>query len=79
MLDAPWPEADPALLVEDSVLMPIQVNGKKRGELTIARGSDQDSVKTAALADQGVARTLEGLTIRKVIVVPDRIVNIVAS
>ena len=79
VLDAPWPEADPALLVEDSVLMPIQVNGKKRGELTIARGSDQDSVKTAALADQGVARTLEGLTIRKVIVVPDRIVNIVAS
>ncbi|WP_300551980.1 leucine--tRNA ligase [Maricaulis sp.] len=79
VLDAPWPEADLALLVEDSVLMPIQVNGKKRGELTIARGSDQDSVKTAALADQGVARTLEGLTIRKVIVVPDRIVNIVAS
>ncbi len=79
VLHAPWPEIDESLLVEDSVLMPVQVNGKKRGEITVPRGSDQDSVKSAALDDQGVARTLEGLTIRKVIVVPDRIVNIVAG
>ncbi|MBO6795774.1 leucine--tRNA ligase [Maricaulis sp.] len=79
VIDAAWPEADPALLVENSVTMPIQINGKKRGELEIARGSDQDSVKSAALANEGVARSLEGLTVRKVIVVPDRIVNIVAG
>ncbi len=79
VIDAPWPEADPAMLVEDSVVMPIQVNGKRRGEISVAKGSAEDSVKDAALAEQGVARALEGLTIRKVIVVPDRIVNIVAG
>ena len=79
VIDAAWPEADPALLVENSVMMPIQINGKKRGELEIARGSDQETVKSAALANEGVARSLEGLTVRKVIVVPDRIVNIVAG
>ncbi len=79
VIDAAWPDADPALLVENNVTLPIQINGKKRGELEIARGSDQETVKSAALANEGVARSLEGLTVRKVIVVPDRIVNIVAG
>ena len=79
VLEAPWPQIDESLLVEDSITLPIQVNGKKRGEIKIARGSDEESVKTAAMSDEGVARTLEGLTIRKVIVVQDRIVNIVAG
>ena len=79
VIDAAWPQADAALLVEDSVTLPIQVNGKRRGEIEAAKGAAEDAVKEAALADPGVARALEGLTIRKVIVVPDRIVNIVAG
>jgi leucyl-tRNA synthetase len=79
VIDAPWPEADAALLVETEVVLPVQVNGKRRGEISAAKGLDQESVKQLALADEGVARSLEGLTIRKVIVVPDRIVNIVAG
>ena len=79
VIDAPWPDADPALLVDDTVTMPVQVNGKRRGEIEIAKGSDEEAVKTLALENDGVARSLEGLTVRKVIVVPDRIVNIVAG
>ncbi|GJL96241.1 MAG: leucine--tRNA ligase [Hyphobacterium sp.] len=74
-----WPEADPALLVDDTVTMPVQVNGKRRGQIEIAKGTDKDAAEKAALADPGVARSLEGLNVRKVIVVPDRIVNIVAG
>jgi leucyl-tRNA synthetase len=76
---APWPEADPALLVDNTVTIAVQVNGKRRGEIELAKGSDKDAAESAALADPGVARSLEGLTVRKVIVVPDRIVNIVAG
>ena len=79
VIDAPWPDADPAMLVEDSVTMPVQVNGKRRSEISAPKGADQGAVQALALADQGVARALEGLTVRKVIVVPDRIVNIVAG
>jgi leucyl-tRNA synthetase len=79
VIDAPWPEAEAGLLVDDSVTLPVQVNGKRRGEVTAPKGAPQDEVQALALADPGVARTLEGLTIRKVIVVPDRIVNIVAG
>ncbi|MHA6287915.1 leucine--tRNA ligase [Maricaulis sp. CAU 1757] len=79
VIDAPWPDADPALLVEDEVTLPVQVNGKRRGEITVSKTADQDSVQALALAEDGVARTLEGLTVRKVIVVPGRIVNIVAG
>jgi leucyl-tRNA synthetase len=79
LIDAPWPDADPALTVDDTLTLPVQVNGKRRGEIQAERGADQDLVKSLALADPGVARAVEGLTIRKVIVVPDRIVNIVVG
>ena len=79
VIDAAWPEADATLLVESEVVLPVQVNGKRRGEISVAKGLDPESVKQLALAEEGVARSLEGLTIRKVIVVPDRIVNIVAG
>ncbi|MGB6228539.1 MAG: leucine--tRNA ligase [Litorimonas sp.] len=76
---APWPEVDPALLVEDRLTLPVQVNGKRRGEITVAVDLSKDDVEALALAEPNVARLLDGQTVRKVIVVPGRIVNIVAS
>ena len=76
---APWPKPDPALLETDTVILPVQVNGKKRGELVLAKDATAKTVEDAALADAQVKPFLEGLTVRKVIVVPGRIVNIVAS
>jgi leucyl-tRNA synthetase len=76
---AKWPAADPALLVSDTVLLPVQVNGKKRGEITLPRNATSEEAEQAARADDQVKPFLAGLTVRKVIVVPGRIVNIVAS
>lgn len=79
VIDAAWPDADPALLVEDTVTLPIQVNGKRRAQIDVAKGTPEDVVKELALSHDGVVRATEGLTVRKVIVVPDRIVNIVVG
>jgi leucyl-tRNA synthetase len=76
--ETPWPKYDPALTVSDSVTLPIQVNGKRRGEITMAKDADAAAVEAAALANAGVIRALEGKAPKKVIVVPNRIVNIVA-
>ena len=73
-----WPQFDPALVVDNEVVMPVQINGKKRGDLTIARDADQAAVERAALALDFVQKALEGKAPRKVIVVPQRIVNVVA-
>jgi leucyl-tRNA synthetase len=73
-----WPEFDPALVVDSEVTYPVQVNGKKRGDLTIARDADQGAVEKAALALDFVQKALDGKSPRKVIVVPQRIVNVVA-
>ncbi|RUM97611.1 leucine--tRNA ligase [Pseudaminobacter arsenicus] len=73
-----WPDFDPALIVDDQIVYPVQVNGKKRGDLTIARDADQSAVEKAALDLDFVQKALEGKTPRKVIVVPQRIVNVVA-
>ncbi|MEL6363514.1 MAG: leucine--tRNA ligase [Pseudomonadota bacterium] len=77
--DAPWPEADKALLQKDVILLPLQVNGKTRSQLEAPADADKDAIEKLALADPAVARFAEGKTIRKVIVVPGRIVNVVAS
>ena len=76
--DAPWPEADPALLVEDEVTIAVQVNGKLRDTLTAPEGAPKEALEAMALGSDKVARLLEGNAPRKVIVVPDRLVNIVA-
>jgi leucyl-tRNA synthetase len=76
--ERPWPDFDPALVVDSEVVMPVQVNGKKRGDLTISRDADQAAVEKAALALDFVQKALEGKPPRKVIVVPQRIVNVVA-
>ena len=76
---APWPVVDASLLVEDTVTLPVQVNGKRRGEVNVAKDISKDEAEALAMEDEGVIRALEGLTVRKVIVVPGRIINIVAS
>jgi leucyl-tRNA synthetase len=75
--DAAWPTVDPALLEESSVVVAVQVNGKRRGEITIAKGADQRLVEKEALSLDAVARMLDGKPPRKIIIVPDRIVNVV--
>ncbi len=77
--DAPWPKADPALLVKDAIVLGVQVNGKRRGEIKIAADAPNETVEQAALSDEAVKRHIDGKTIRKVVVVPGRIVNIVAN
>ena len=76
---AGWPSYDPAALVEDEKTIVVQVNGKVRGKVTVAADADEEIVQRAALAEDNVARFLEGKTVRKVIVVPGRLVNVVAS
>jgi leucyl-tRNA synthetase len=76
--DAAWPQVDPALLVEDEVTIAIQVNGKLRDTVKAAKGEAKDVIEAMALANPNVQRILEGAAPKKVIVVPDRLVNIVA-
>ncbi|WP_138422081.1 leucine--tRNA ligase [Maritimibacter alexandrii] len=76
--EAEWPVADEAMLVEDTVTMPIQVNGKRRDEITVPKDMDKAEVEKLALDTDGVKRALDGNAPKKVIVVPGRIVNVVA-
>ncbi len=73
-----WPVFNPQLIVDDEVVLPVQINGKKRGDLTIRRDADQLAIQEAALALDFVQKALDGKPPRKVIVVPQRIVNVVA-
>ena len=74
---APWPQPHPRLLTEELITLGVQVNGKLRGTIDLAKDSDEEQVSAAALALPGVARALGGKTPRKVIVIPNRIVNVV--
>ncbi len=76
--DAAWPKADPALLVEEEVTIAIQVNGKLRDTLTAPRGAGRDTLEAMALASDRVTKILDGKPPRKIIIVPDRLVNLVA-
>jgi len=75
----PWPAWDPALVLEATVTLAVQVNGKLRATLDLPRGTDQAAAEKAALADERVRRHLNGGQLRKVIFVPDRLVNLVVS
>jgi leucyl-tRNA synthetase len=75
--DAAWPAADPALLVEDEVTIAVQHKGKLRDTLTAPKGAPREQLEALALASEKVQRSLDGAEVRKVIVVPDRLVNIV--
>ncbi|GHF06971.1 leucine--tRNA ligase [Aliiroseovarius zhejiangensis] len=74
---APWPKADEAMLVDDTVTMPIQINGKRRAEISVPKDMDKAEVEKLALAEDAVVRALNGKSPKKVIVVPGRIVNVV--
>jgi leucyl-tRNA synthetase len=75
--NAPWPVADQAMLVEDTVTMPIQINGKRRAEIQVAADASKEAVEAQALALEVVQNALGGAAPKKLIVVPGRIVNIV--
>ncbi|MGA0037057.1 MAG: leucine--tRNA ligase [Burkholderiaceae bacterium] len=77
LLDAPWPQVDEAALVRDSVELMLQINGKLRGSLTVAADADQKTIESAALASEAFAKFSEGKPLRKAIVVPGRLVNLV--
>jgi len=74
----PWPSAEAELLIEDTITLPVQVNGKKRADVTVARNAGNGDIEAAVLALGAVKRALEGKAPKKVIVVPQRIVNVVA-
>jgi leucyl-tRNA synthetase len=79
VLNAPWPDYDPALAADDEVTLPIQVNGKRRGEIRVARGLEPAEVEAIVMADPEVQARLEGQAVRKIVVVKDRIVNLVVG
>ncbi|PZW49397.1 leucine--tRNA ligase [Pseudomonas sp. URMO17WK12:I2] len=79
IIDASWPVVDEAALVQDSLTLVIQVNGKLRGQIEVPADASREAVEAAARSNENVQRFTEGLTIRKVIVVPGKLVNIVAS
>ncbi|MES2815713.1 MAG: leucine--tRNA ligase [Pseudomonadota bacterium] len=74
---AAWPKADPALLVDDTVVLPIQINGKRRAEISVPKDLPVSEVEKLALADEDVVKFLAGQPVKKIIVVPGRIINVV--
>jgi leucyl-tRNA synthetase len=79
VIDAQWPQVDESALVQDSLTLVIQVNGKLRGQIEVPASASREEVEAAARANENVQRFTEGVTIRKVIVVPGKLVNIVAN
>jgi leucyl-tRNA synthetase len=77
IIDAPWPEADEAALVQDEIELVLQVNGKLRGNVKVATGASRDEIEAAALGHEQVRKFAEGRPAKKVIVVPGRLVNVV--
>ena len=79
VMNAPWPVVDESALTRDSIDMVVQVNGKVRAQMTVAADADKPTVEALAVEQPNVMRFLEGVTVRKVIVVPGKLVNIVAN
>jgi leucyl-tRNA synthetase len=77
VVHTPWPKADPALTRQDTVTIAIQVNGKRRDEIAMAKDSDAKAVEAAVLAMESVAKAIDGKPVKKVIIVPNRIANVV--
>jgi leucyl-tRNA synthetase len=77
LIEAAWPQADPAWLVEDQVTLAVQVNGRLRGTIQLPKGCERAAIEAAALAEPNVARAIGDQALRRVIVVPDKIVNVV--
>ncbi|WP_152046468.1 leucine--tRNA ligase [Aureimonas psammosilenae] len=75
--EARWPEADPQLLVDDEITLPVQINGKKRGDLTVSAKAGKPEIEAAVMALDVVVAALDGQTPKRIVVVPGRIVNVV--
>jgi leucyl-tRNA synthetase len=75
----PWPAYDPALLVDDSIEVPVQVNGKLRGRVTVAANADRGNLEEAARSDPKIAELLAGKSLAKIVVVPGKLVNFVVK
>ena len=79
MIDATWPKSDPTVLEQNEIEMVVQINGKLRGKITVTKNAKQKQIENQAVEDEKVKRYLEGKTIKKIIVIPERLVNIVVS
>ncbi|HFD78855.1 MAG TPA: leucine--tRNA ligase, partial [Gammaproteobacteria bacterium] len=79
VVDHPWPQADPAALEQDCVELVVQVNGKVRGRIEVAADAGEDSIRERALAEANVQRSIGDKTLRKLILVPGRLVNLVVG
>jgi leucyl-tRNA synthetase len=79
LVHAPYPEPDPALLVSETSSVAVQVNGKLRGVVDVPAGADQETAEAAARGEDRVAQALEGKTVRRVVYVPDRLINFVVG
>ena len=79
LIDAIWPKSDPDALEQNEIEMVVQINGKLRGKITVAKNAEQKQIENQAVEDEKVKRNLEGKTIKKIIVIPERLVNIVVS
>jgi leucyl-tRNA synthetase len=77
LLDAPWPQVDPAALLQDEIELVLQINGKLRGKLTVAATADRAAIEGAARASAEVAKHAAGAPVKKVIIVAGRLVNVV--
>jgi len=77
--DAAWPQADTSVLTSDEVVLPVQVNGKKRGEISVPKDADEAIIKEMALNEAGVKKFIDGQELKKTIIVPGRIVNLVVK
>ena len=77
LFDQPWPQADNAAMVQDEIKLIVQVNGKLRGEINVAKDARKDAIEHAALTNEQVLKFIEGQAVKKIIVVPGRLVNIV--
>jgi len=77
IIDATWPEPDKAALEQDEIELVVQVNGKLRGQIRVPKDASKEAIEALALADAGVAKHTEGKPIKKLIVVPGRLVNVV--
>ena len=79
VVDASWPKVHESALVQDEIELVVQVNGKLRSKITVPSGAGKDDCEKLAMADENAQRHIEGKTVRKVIVVPGKLVNIVVS
>ena len=79
LIDVPWPKADPNALEQNEIEMVVQINGKLRGKITVTKNAEQKQIENQAVEDEKVKQNLKGKTIKKIIVIPERLVNIVVS